>query len=56
MYIYDPTGYYRDGRYERTFYTMPDAMYQLQRKRPLVGPFWAREFEKAHHDIDDYFK
>mgnify|MGYP006187765507 CR=1 FL=1 len=48
-----PTGYYRDGRYERTFYTIPRVMYQLQKKRPLVGPFWAREFERAHHEIDD---
>jgi hypothetical protein len=49
-------GYYRDGRYERTYYTQKQVMYQLQRQRPLVGPFWAREFEKAHHDIDDHWR
>ncbi len=49
-------GYYRDGRYERTFYSMPVTMYQLQRQRPIVGPFWAREFEVASKDIDDYYQ
>jgi hypothetical protein len=46
-------GYYRDGRYERTYYTLEAMEKQLQRQRPLVGPFWAREFETAHKDIDD---
>ena len=50
------SGYYRDGRYERTFYSMPKPMYSLQKSRTLVGPFWAREFEKAHMSIDDYFQ
>jgi hypothetical protein len=50
------TGYYRDGRYARTFYTQKDVMYQLHQQRGLKGPFWAREFEKAHYDIDDYWK
>jgi hypothetical protein len=27
--------------------------YQLQQQRPIVGPFWAREFEAAHRAIDD---
>ena len=49
-------GYYRDGRYERTFYFLkPPYMYELQEKRPLVGPFWAREFEVASKNIDDYY-
>eukprot|EP01039_Chlorochromonas_danica_P003063 gene3063-3345_t len=55
-YITRMRGYYRDGRYQQTFYTMPNVMYQLQRQRKLIGPFWAREFEIAHHDIDDYFQ
>jgi hypothetical protein len=46
-------GYYRDGRYARTYYTMPEDMYQLHKKPELVGPFWAREFSVAHRDIDD---
>jgi hypothetical protein len=55
-YITRMRGYYRDGRYERTFYTMPQAMYQLQERREIVGPFWAREFEVAGKDIDDYYR
>ncbi len=51
---YSP-GYYRDGRYERTYYTMEAMEKQLQKQRPLVGPFWAREFETAHKDIDDFY-
>jgi hypothetical protein len=31
-------------------------MYQLHQQRGLKGPFWAREFEKAHYEIDDYWK
>lgn len=50
------SGYYRDGRYANTFYTMKNSMYQLQMRRGLVGPFWAREFELSHRDIDDYFE
>ncbi len=53
-YCYSP-GYYRDGRYERTYYTMEAMEKQLQKQRPLVGPFWAREFETAHKDIDDFY-
>jgi hypothetical protein len=34
---------------------MKGNMYQLQHQRTLTGPFWAREFEKAHKDIDDYY-
>ena len=48
-------GYYRDGRYDRTYYTMQHYMYQLQREHALREPFWAREFEIAHKDIDDYY-
>lgn len=48
-------GYYRDGRYDRTYYTMQHYMYQLQREHALQEPFWAREFEIAHKDIDDYY-
>eukprot|EP01031_Cornospumella_fuschlensis_P035542 gene35542-43098_t len=55
-YITRMRGYYRDGRYKNTFYTMKNYMYQLQKQRPLVGPFWAREFELSHRDIDDYFQ
>jgi hypothetical protein len=43
----------RDGRYERTYYTLRSHQYQLQQQRPIVGPFWAREFEAAHRAIDD---
>lgn len=52
-YITRMRGYYRDGRYARTYYTMPQDMYQLHKKPELVGPFWAREFAVAHRDIDD---
>lgn len=52
-YISRLRGYYRDGRYERSYYFSKDLMYQLQKQRLLVGPFWAREFEMAHKDIDD---
>ena len=52
-YITRMRGYYRDGRYENTYYTLPGRMYSLQRERDLVGPFWAREFEAAHKNIDD---
>lgn len=52
-YIPRLRGYYRDGRYERSYYITKNLMYQLQKQRPLVGPFWAREFEMAHKDIDD---
>lgn len=54
-YITRMRGYYRDGRYSRTFYSQPTQMMQLQTQRDLIGPFWAREFEKAHYEIDDYF-
>eukprot|EP00597_Dinobryon_sp_UTEXLB2267_P001604 CAMPEP_0170076738 /NCGR_PEP_ID=MMETSP0019_2-20121128/13684_1 /TAXON_ID=98059 /ORGANISM="Dinobryon sp., Strain UTEXLB2267" /LENGTH=426 /DNA_ID=CAMNT_0010288625 /DNA_START=369 /DNA_END=1649 /DNA_ORIENTATION=- len=54
-YITRMRGYYRDGRYERTYYTMKNRMYQLHRERDIHGPFWAREFEIAHRDIDDYY-
>jgi GR25 family glycosyltransferase involved in LPS biosynthesis len=52
-YITRMRGYYRDGRYARTFYTLPKEMYKLQTQPNLIGPFWAREFAIAHHDIDD---
>jgi hypothetical protein len=52
-YITRMRGYYRDGRYARTYYTMPQDMYQLHKRPELVGPFWAREFAVAHRDIDD---
>lgn len=52
-YITRMRGYYRDGRYKRTYYTMKDVMYQLQRQEEIEGPFWAREFAVAHKDIDD---
>ena len=53
MYI---TGYYRDGRYEKTFYSLPDQMYNLQKNRAVAGSYWEREYEKAHVNIDDYFQ
>jgi hypothetical protein len=58
-YITRMRGYYRDGRYERSYYTLRRKTHDLQKQRPLVGPFWAREFEKAHRtinggDIDDW--
>lgn len=53
-YITRMRGYYRDGRYRNTFYTVKKRMYQLQQQRSLVGPFWAREFELSHRDIDDF--
>lgn len=45
-------GYYRDGRYERSYYILKNNMYWLQRERAMF-PFWGREFEIAHKDIDD---
>ncbi|KAJ1427667.1 hypothetical protein B484DRAFT_397154, partial [Ochromonadaceae sp. CCMP2298] len=52
-YITRLRGYYRDGRYERSYYTMPGAVHLLQRDRELSGSLWEREYEKAHRDIDD---
>ena len=52
-YITRMRGYYRDGRYERSFYTMPREMYDLHKQTEIKGPFWAREFKVAHSDIDD---
>jgi len=52
-YITRMRGYYRDGRYNRSYYTTKKDMYHLQKKRGIVGPFWAREFETAHMQIDD---
>jgi hypothetical protein len=49
------TGYYRDNRYSRTFYTKKEMTYQLQRKPRLDELLWGREFSKAHADIDDYW-
>lgn len=54
-YITRMRGYYRDGRYNRTFYDAKKVIHQLQTRREIVGPFWAREFEVASKDIDDYF-
>eukprot|EP00602_Paraphysomonas_sp_CaronLab_P002003 CAMPEP_0185023204 /NCGR_PEP_ID=MMETSP1103-20130426/5893_1 /TAXON_ID=36769 /ORGANISM="Paraphysomonas bandaiensis, Strain Caron Lab Isolate" /LENGTH=740 /DNA_ID=CAMNT_0027555681 /DNA_START=255 /DNA_END=2477 /DNA_ORIENTATION=+ len=52
-YITRMRGYYRDGRYSNTYYTMPNTMYQLHTHPELKGPFWAREFAPGHKDIDD---
>jgi len=52
-YITRLRGYYRDGRYARTYYLAMEDRYQLFKKTDLVGPFWAREFATAHKDIDD---
>jgi hypothetical protein len=52
-YITRLRGYYRDGRYKRSFYTLPQHMFQLHHSPQLVGPFWAREFAVAHNNIDD---
>lgn len=52
-YITRMRGYYRDGRYARTYYTMRAVTYQLHTQPELEGPFWAREFAVAHRDIDD---
>ena len=46
-------GYYRDDRYSRTFYTLDNEHHVLHKQTELVGPFWAREFKVAHHEIDD---
>jgi hypothetical protein len=54
-YIMRMRGYYRDGRYDRSYYTTKQHTTHLQRQRPLIGPFWAREFETAHRQIDDDF-
>jgi hypothetical protein len=55
-YITRMRGYYRDGRYKRTFYFIKRYMFDLQRHKKLVGPFWAREFEIAHRNADDYWQ
>jgi hypothetical protein len=34
---------------------MQNYMYQLQREHAMREPFWAREFEIAHKNIDDYY-
>ena len=47
------TGYYKDGRYENTYYTKPKGMFDLHHAKDLVRPYWAREFEVAHRNIDD---
>jgi hypothetical protein len=54
-YIARMRGYYRDNRYQRTYYTMDRHMYELHTEKKLVGPFWAREFEIAHRNADDYY-
>ena len=41
-YITRLRGYYRDGRYSRTYYFMPQHMYVLHRQKELKGPFWSR--------------
>jgi hypothetical protein len=46
-------GYYRDGRYARTYYTTKNHVNNLHKQTKIVGPFWAREFETAHKQIDD---
>jgi len=52
-YITRMRGYYRDSRYARTYYTMPEQMYQMHTQTELKGPFWAREWFLATRDIDD---
>ena len=52
-YITRMRGYYRDNRYSRTFYTLDKEHHVLHKQTELIGPFWAREFKVAHHDIDD---
>lgn len=55
-YITRMRGYYRDQRFQRTFYFIKQHMFDLQRQKRLVGPFWAREFEIAHRNADDYWQ
>eukprot|EP01033_Poteriospumella_lacustris_P003065 gene3065-2243_t len=55
-YITRMRGYYRDQRFQRTFYFIKRHMFDLQRQKRLVGPFWAREFEIAHRNADDYWQ
>jgi hypothetical protein len=35
---------------------MKNFMHQLQTQRKIIGPFWAREFEIASRNADDYFQ
>ena len=53
LLLFRMRGYYRDGRYLRTYYSMPGFTNQLQAQTELQGPFWAREFAVAHKNIDD---
>lgn len=50
--IFVPTGYYRDGRYARTYYSSASNLYALQQRKYLEGTLWGREFEKAHRNIE----
>jgi len=52
-YITRMRGYYRDGRYARTYYTMPYFMHQLAKQTDPVGPYWTREFSSVHRNADD---
>mmetsp|Transcript_16225 Transcript_16225/g.16353 ORF Transcript_16225/g.16353 Transcript_16225/m.16353 type:complete len:260 (+) Transcript_16225:210-989(+) len=52
-YITRLRGYYKDGRYARTYYTTEQERNQLYDEPDLIAPFWAREFAVAHTDIDD---
>lgn len=52
-YITRMRGFYRDERYSRTYYTMPNFMHQLAKQTDPVGPYWAREFSSVHRNADD---
>ena len=52
-YVTRMRGYYRDGRYDRTYYTKTSHLYTLHSQKEIIGPFWAREFSVAHSEIDD---
>jgi len=52
-YITRMRGYYRDGRYARTYFTTKNDVHYLHTHKKIRGPFWAREFETAHKEIDD---
>lgn len=49
-------GYYRDNRYDRTYGYLKQHMYELQNRRNIYEPLWAREFPIAFEDTDDFWK
>lgn len=51
-YITRMRGFYRDGRYNRTFYSTKRHMYQLRDQTRIMIPLWSREFPTAHINID----